>query len=217
MQRPGSSPAASRIAAVSYSDSRSAAGLVRDGQRVQVDDAVDRLAAVLAGDVLHDRADVVAEVLAAGRLDAGEDSHGVREANEDGESSACRLVPLERDRRRCRQPVREPPILPLHPEPDRVPELLYASRILLPFGFWSAHRPAPRSRSRVVAGDRVGDEVLAADPDRAAVDEVAHLAKLEEVQVEAEAAARITVASAVHGGSRDSAAGRGRVAGRVRD
>src|SRR5579871_1138374 len=46
-----------------------------DRDRVQVDDAVDRLAAVLAGDVLRDRADVVAEVLAAGRLDAGEDAH----------------------------------------------------------------------------------------------------------------------------------------------
>ena len=46
--------------------------LDRDG--VQVDDAVDRrVAAVLALDVLDDRADVVAEVLAAGRLDAGED------------------------------------------------------------------------------------------------------------------------------------------------
>jgi hypothetical protein len=36
----------------------------RNGQRVQVDDAVDRLAAVLPRDVLDDRADVVAEVLA---------------------------------------------------------------------------------------------------------------------------------------------------------
>ena len=45
-----------------------------DRDRVQVDDAVDRLAAVLALDVLADRADVVAEVLAAGRLDAGEDA-----------------------------------------------------------------------------------------------------------------------------------------------
>ena len=45
--------------------------------RVQVDDAVDRgIGAVLALDVLHDRPDVVAEVLAPGRLDAGEDDHG---------------------------------------------------------------------------------------------------------------------------------------------
>ena len=50
--------------------------LVRDGDRVQVDDAVDRrVGAVLAGDVLDDRADVVAEVLAPGGLDAGEDDH----------------------------------------------------------------------------------------------------------------------------------------------
>ena len=39
-------------------------GVVGDGDRVQVDDAVDRLAAVLPLDVLADRADVVAEVLA---------------------------------------------------------------------------------------------------------------------------------------------------------
>ena len=50
--------------------------VVVDGDRVQVDDAVDRrVAALLAGDVLDDRADVVAEVLAARRLDAGEDPH----------------------------------------------------------------------------------------------------------------------------------------------
>ena len=49
--------------------------LVGDRDRVQVDDAVDRLAAVLALDVLADRADVVAEVLAPGRLDAAEDPH----------------------------------------------------------------------------------------------------------------------------------------------
>ena len=48
--------------------------VVGDRDRVQVDDAVDRrVAAVLALDVLADRADVVAEVLAAGRLDAAED------------------------------------------------------------------------------------------------------------------------------------------------
>jgi hypothetical protein len=44
---------------------------------VQVHDAVDRrIAAVLALDVLADRADVIAQVLAAGGLDAGEDAHG---------------------------------------------------------------------------------------------------------------------------------------------
>jgi hypothetical protein len=52
-------------------------GVVRDGDRVQIDDAVDRrIAAVLALDVLADRADVVAQVLAAGGLDAGEDAPG---------------------------------------------------------------------------------------------------------------------------------------------
>ena len=49
-------------------------GVLRHGDRVQVDDAVDRLAAVLSLDVLADRPDVVAEVLAAGGLDAAEDS-----------------------------------------------------------------------------------------------------------------------------------------------
>ena len=45
--------------------------------RVQVDDAVDgRIAAVLAGDVLRDRPDVVAQVLAARGLDSREDAHG---------------------------------------------------------------------------------------------------------------------------------------------
>ena len=49
-------------------------GVVGDRDRVQVDDAEDRrVAAVLALDVLADRADEVAEMLAAGRLDAGED------------------------------------------------------------------------------------------------------------------------------------------------
>ena len=51
--------------------------VVGDRDRVQVDDAEDRrLAALLPLDVLADRADVVAEVLAAGRLDAGEDDGG---------------------------------------------------------------------------------------------------------------------------------------------
>ena len=53
-------------------------GVVGDGQRVQVDDAEDPLAAVLAGDVLGDRADVVAQVLAPRGLDAGEDPHGAQ-------------------------------------------------------------------------------------------------------------------------------------------
>ena len=62
--------------------------LVGDRDRVQVDDAVDRLAAVLAGDVLGDRADVVAEVLATGRLDAGEDPHFVEATGRRYEESA---------------------------------------------------------------------------------------------------------------------------------
>ena len=51
-------------------------GVVVDRQRMEVDDAVDRrVTAVLAGDVLRDAADVVAEVLGARRLDAREDPH----------------------------------------------------------------------------------------------------------------------------------------------
>ena len=49
-------------------------GVLRHRDRVQVDDAVDRLAAVLTLDVLADCPDVVAEVLAAGRLDAAENA-----------------------------------------------------------------------------------------------------------------------------------------------
>ena len=54
--------------------------VVGHGRRVHVDDAVDRDVAgldrpVLACDVLRDRTDVVAEVLAARGLDAGEDAH----------------------------------------------------------------------------------------------------------------------------------------------
>src|SRR5262245_42630341 len=39
--------------------------------RVQVDDAVDAVVAVLQRDELHERAEVIAEVQIAGRLDAG--------------------------------------------------------------------------------------------------------------------------------------------------
>jgi hypothetical protein len=54
--------------------------VVRDRDRVQVDDAVDRrIAAVLARNVLPDRSDVVAEVLAPRRLDAAEDPHGAKQ------------------------------------------------------------------------------------------------------------------------------------------
>ena len=52
------------------------AGVVGDGDGVQVDDAEDALAALLACHVLDDRADVVAEVLAPGGLNAREDAHG---------------------------------------------------------------------------------------------------------------------------------------------
>ena len=53
--------------------------VVGDRRAVQVDDAVDRrIGLVLALDVVEDRPDVVAEVLAPGGLDAGEDDHCTR-------------------------------------------------------------------------------------------------------------------------------------------
>ena len=74
MQRSGSRPAAIRIAVGVVEALAKLGRVLRHGDRVQVDDAVDRLAAVLPLDVLADRPDVVAEVLAAGRLDAAEDA-----------------------------------------------------------------------------------------------------------------------------------------------
>src|SRR5262245_63305386 len=70
------------------------------GRRVEIDDAVDRrVAAVLAFDVVDDRADVVAEVLAPGGLDAGEDAHGSALRSEEHTSElqslrhfVCRLL-----------------------------------------------------------------------------------------------------------------------------
>jgi hypothetical protein len=51
--------------------------VVRNADRVQVDDAVERLAALLVGDVVPDGAEVVAEVLSPRRLDAREHArHG---------------------------------------------------------------------------------------------------------------------------------------------
>ena len=51
-------------------------GLVGDRDRVQIHEAEDALAALLRLDVLGDRPDVVAQVLAPGGLDAAEDAHG---------------------------------------------------------------------------------------------------------------------------------------------
>ena len=50
-------------------------GVVLDGDRVEVDDAEERVAELLGRGVLAEAAAVVAEVLGAGRLDAGEDPH----------------------------------------------------------------------------------------------------------------------------------------------
>ena len=70
--------------------------VVGDARGVQVDDAVDRrIAALLALEVAPDRADVVAEVLAPGRLDAAEDAHG------GGQSRDAQPRHRESARRRC--------------------------------------------------------------------------------------------------------------------
>src|SRR5205807_10465527 len=58
-------------------------GVVGNRDRVQVDDAEDRLASLLTLHVLHDRADVIAQMLAPRGLDAGEDAHAY---------SACRIT-----------------------------------------------------------------------------------------------------------------------------
>src|SRR5205085_8675521 len=50
--------------------------VVLDGDRVQVDDAEERFAALLRLDVLAEAAGVVAERLRACGLDAAEDAHG---------------------------------------------------------------------------------------------------------------------------------------------
>ena len=50
-------------------------GLLRHGDRVHVDDGVERIHLVLLGHPAADGADEVAEVLLARRLDSGEDAH----------------------------------------------------------------------------------------------------------------------------------------------
>ena len=77
-----------------------AAQLVRvigDRDRVHVDDAIDRLAAILSLHELADRTDVVAEVLGASGLDAGEDAHGepgYREAGPAGRGASASVKAL---------------------------------------------------------------------------------------------------------------------------
>ena len=75
MQRSGSRPAGQQHRRQVVEVVAQHRRVVGDRRRVQVDDAVDPLAALLAGDVLDDRADVIAQVLAAGGLDSGEDAH----------------------------------------------------------------------------------------------------------------------------------------------
>ena len=78
MQRSGSSAGGEQQRREVVERAPQLGGVVGDRDRVQVDDAEERLAALLALDVLADRADVVAEVLASGRLDAREDAQLAR-------------------------------------------------------------------------------------------------------------------------------------------
>ena len=48
--------------------------ILRLGQRVQIDDAEDALVIVLQRDPVADRAEIIAEMQIAGRLDAGKDA-----------------------------------------------------------------------------------------------------------------------------------------------
>ena len=70
----GSSPQASRAATSSRVCAVSARRVVRLGDGVQVDRAPDALMVVLQRDPVADRAEIVAEMRYAGRLDAGKDS-----------------------------------------------------------------------------------------------------------------------------------------------
>src|SRR3712207_572563 len=72
---------------------RSLAEVVRhviDGDRVEGDDAEERVAEFLCGRVLPKAAAVVAEMLGACRLDAGEDAHGSILSREDEKTSVRR-------------------------------------------------------------------------------------------------------------------------------
>ncbi len=53
--------------------------VIVDGDRMQVDDAEERVAELLGGGVLAEPARIVAEVLRARRLDAREDPHDLQE------------------------------------------------------------------------------------------------------------------------------------------
>ena len=73
----GSRPMANSIAASSHRALADDAGLLRDRQGVEVDDAVERVDLVLAGDPVPQRAQVVAQMDVTGRLDAREHTgHG---------------------------------------------------------------------------------------------------------------------------------------------
>ena len=49
-------------------------GILRQGQRVQIDDAEDALEVVLQRDPVADRAEIIAEMQIAGGLDAGKNA-----------------------------------------------------------------------------------------------------------------------------------------------
>ena len=75
----GSSPIANSIAASLSVDSPTTPGRLGDGERVEVDDAVEDVLLVLAGHPVPQRPQVVAEMDVTGGLDAGQHAgHGQR-------------------------------------------------------------------------------------------------------------------------------------------
>ncbi len=88
--------------------------VVLDGDRVEVDDAEERVAELLGRGVLAEAAAVVAEVLRAGRLDAGEDPHRTdyRECRRARPGARRRSRAARPDRRSATSTAREPTTIP---------------------------------------------------------------------------------------------------------
>ena len=75
IERSGSMPQATRAAAISRTLARSSAGIVVDGDGVEIGEEEQAFGLVLHPHPAHDRAEIIAEVEVAGRLDAGDDAH----------------------------------------------------------------------------------------------------------------------------------------------
>ena len=146
MQRSGSRPGGEQDRGRVVEALAQLGRVVGDRDRVQVDDAVDRRRRrSWPVDVLADRADVVAEVLAPGRLDAAEDPHA-RDLERRIVEGAARLGRARR-RLRARDGARTPPRPPLRP--GRVGSLGRPG---------CGRRPAPPSRPRPAARRRAASQ-----------------------------------------------------------